>query len=48
MGLFDKLQNQTAQQDSSAPLPVQEGTFTFSFPELPESLEQMKALNIMF
>ena len=44
MGLFDKLQNQTAQQDSSAPLPVQEGTFTFSFPELPESLEQMKAL----
>ena len=44
MGLFDKLQSQMPQQENSSPQPVQEGTFTFTFSELPENLEQLRAL----
>lgn len=46
MGLFDKMQNNLSQQatqteQTSSP---ESGAFTFTFGELPETLEQLKAL----
>ncbi len=46
MGLFDKLQQQSAGQQTATEIPQapQEGSFSFCFNELPENLEQLKAL----
>ena len=44
MSLFDKLQEQTRKNDDAPQTSVQEGTFTFTFSELPENLEQMQSL----
>lgn len=46
MGLFDKLQAQNQSQTQAQPQTekAQEGSFTFTFSQLPETLEQLKAL----
>lgn len=45
MGLFDRMQSQNAAQNTQQTLTKpQEGSFTFTFPELPETLAQMQAL----
>lgn len=46
MGLFDKLQQQNgaAAPASAQPTAPQEGSFSFTFSELPENLDQLKSL----
>lgn len=44
MGLFDRMQSQTQKSEPQPLTKPLEGTFTFSFPQLPENLEQMKSL----
>ena len=44
MGLFDRMQSQNQNQQQAEPVKPVQGTFSFCFSELPETLEQMQSL----
>ncbi len=41
MGLYDKMKNQNQPANNSVMAKPAEGSFTFTFPQLPENTEQM-------
>jgi len=44
MGLYDKMKNQNQPANNSVMAKPAEGSFTFTFPQLPENTEQMMSL----